>query len=72
MKALVFLTLILIKYLLFMMTGKISQLTKLLLGVSNMILEMLKIDGLKGVCSKKTKSKDKNKRKITSKLSRIL
>lgn len=55
-----------------MMTGKILQLIKLLLGVSNMILEMLKIDGLKDVCSKKTKSKDKNKRKITSKLSKIL
>lgn len=44
-KALVFRIQTSIKYLPFMMIGKILQLTKLLLGVNSMILEMLKIDG---------------------------
>lgn len=45
MKDLVFQTLSLKKYYLFTMTGKTLQLTKLLLGVKDMILVKHKIDG---------------------------
>lgn len=71
-KALVFQTQISTKYLPFMKIGKILPPTKPLLGANNMILEMPKIDGWKGVCRNKIRRKDKKKRKIISKQSRTL
>ena len=51
-----------------MRTGRILQLIKLLHGQKDMIREMQKIDGLSVECKSKTRSRDKRKRRIISKL----
>ena len=54
-----------------MTIGKISPPTRPSHGHNNMIQETHKIVGLKDECNKKTRSSDKNKRKIISKPSKI-
>jgi hypothetical protein len=51
-----------------MMIGRILPLINLLCGLMNGTLGRLKIDGLKGKCKKKIKSKGKKKRKLILKL----
>ena len=54
-----------------MKTGKILQRIKHLFGVKNMIRGMLKIDGLGDKWKNKIKNKDKMKKRLISKLSKI-
>lgn len=54
-----------------MKIGKILLHIKLLYGASNMIQEMLKIDGLSVEWNNKIKNKDKNRKKSLSRLLKI-